>query len=119
MSDEERKGSSSFLYIIAIIVALLVMNYAVKKVRQLTAPPPLDQARAAERAKALAETRADDKAGLTTYEWQPPDGKAKGIVHIPIERAMELMASEWKNPADGRKKLLANQAKKDFVPSFE
>lgn len=119
MSYEERKGSSSFLYIIAIVCALLVMNYVVKKVRQLTAPPPLNVARAEERAKALAETHADDKASLNAYEWQPPDGKAKGIVHIPIDRAMELMLSEWQNPADGRKKLLANQAKKDFVPSFE
>lgn len=116
MSYEERKGSSSFLYIIAIICALLVMNYVVKKVRQLTAPPPLNVARAEERAKALAETHAADKEGLTTYSWED---KSKGIVHIPIERSMELMLSEWQNPADGRKKLLANQAKKDFVPSFE
>lgn len=116
MSYEERKGSSSFLYLIAIVCALLVMNYAVKKVRQMTAPPPLNVARAAERSKALAETRADDQAGLTTYSWED---KAKGIVHIPIERSLELMTSEWKNPAEGRKKLLANQAKKDFVPSFE
>jgi hypothetical protein len=116
MSFEERKGSSSFLYLVAIIAALLMMNYVVKKVRALTEPPVLDAPRAAERAKALAETRAADQAGLTTYGWID---KQKGIVRVPIERAAELTLSEWKDPAEGRKKLLANQAKKDFVPSFE
>jgi hypothetical protein len=41
----------------------------------------------AERATLLAETRAKDQAAATTYGWvdQP-----KGIVRLPVDRAMEL-----------------------------
>ncbi len=103
MSYEERKGSSSFLYLLAIIGALLVMTYTVKQVRKLTEPAPLGVARAEERAKALAETRAADQTGLTTYGWQD---KERAIVRIPIDRALELTLAEWQNPREGRSKLL-------------
>jgi hypothetical protein len=116
MSYEERKGSSSFLYILAVIGALLVMNYTVKKVREYTQPPALGAERAAERAKALADTRAADSAALTTYAWQK---RENDIVRVPIERAMELTLNEWQDPAAGRAKLIENLEKHNFVPSFE
>lgn len=108
MSYEERKGSSSLLYLLAIIGALLVMTYTVKQVRALTEPAPLGTARAAERAKALADTRAADHAGLTTYAWQDKDRK---IVRVPVSRGVELTLAEWQNPREGRKKLLEMSAK--------
>lgn len=47
-----------------------------------------DAARSAERLKNLAELQAADQAQLSTYGW---NDRAKGIVHIPITRAMELV----------------------------
>ena len=108
MSYEERKGSSSFLYLLAVIGALLVMSFTVRQVRKMIEPAPLGVARAAERAKALADTRAADQAALTTYGWQDKDRK---IVRIPVDRAVELTLAEWQNPQDGRKKLLEMSAK--------
>ena len=108
MSQEESRGSSSFLYLIAIVGALLVMSYAVTKIRRLTEPAPLNVARAAERAKALANTRAADQLGLTTYGWQDKD---RQIVRVPVDRGVELTLAEWQNPREGRKKLLERSAK--------
>lgn len=39
----------------------------------------------------LKQIRADEEALLHRYEWVDPD---KGIVRIPIQRAMELIAKE-------------------------
>lgn len=103
MSYVERKGSSSFFYLLAVIGALLVMWLVVREVRQYTTPPPLGTQRAEERAKALADTRAADHAALGSYGWQDKD---RGIVRLPLERALELTLAEWQNPAAGRKKLL-------------
>ncbi len=103
MSYEERKGSSSFLYVLAVIGALLVMYVTVKQVGKHTTPPALGLERAAERSKALAETRAADQAGLTTYGWQDKD---RGMVRLPVDRAVELTLAEWQDPGAGRKKLL-------------
>lgn len=47
-----------------------------------------DAARSAERLKNLSELQAADQAQLSTYGW---NDRAKGIVHIPITRAMELV----------------------------
>lgn len=52
-----------------------------------------DAARSAERAKNLAELQAADTAALTTYGW---NDKAKGVVRIPITRAMELVLPSLK-----------------------
>ncbi len=103
MSYQERQGSSSFLYILAVVGALLAMYFTVKQVGKHTAPPILGTERAAERAKALADTRAADQAGLTTYGWQD---KERAIVRLPISRSMELAIAEWQDPGAGRKKLL-------------
>ena len=47
-----------------------------------------DAARSAERLKNLSELQAADQAQLSTYGW---NDRAKGIVRIPISRAMELV----------------------------
>ena len=47
MSCEERQGSSSFLYLLAVMGALLVMSFTVRQVRKMTEPAPLGVARAA------------------------------------------------------------------------
>jgi hypothetical protein len=75
--------------------------------------PPIDAARAAERQTALAEIRAAESkslAGLTTIDPQ------KGIVRLPIERAMELTAQAWQNPAAARTDLISRVEKATATP---
>lgn len=50
-----------------------------------------DQERSAVRAKNLADLRAADQTALTTYGW---NDKSRGIVRIPVDRAMELVVPE-------------------------
>jgi hypothetical protein len=50
-----------------------------------------DQERAAVRTKNLADLQAADQTALTTYGWSD---KAKGIIRIPVTRAMELVMPE-------------------------
>lgn len=47
-----------------------------------------DAARSAERTKNLSELQAADNAALTTYGW---NDQAKGVVRIPVTKAMELV----------------------------
>ncbi len=111
--SKQAKGSSSFIYILAVIGALLIMNYTVKKVRQYTEPAPLGEERAAERTKAMGEINAANQATLATYGWQD---KTKDIVRLPISRAMELTVQEWEDPAKGRAKLTSLSEKATFEP---
>ena len=50
-----------------------------------------DTERSAVRTKNLADLQAADAATLTTYGW---NDRAKGIVRIPVKRAMELVLPE-------------------------
>ena len=50
-----------------------------------------DEERSAVRTKNLADLRSADQTALTTYGW---NDKAKGIVRIPVARAMELVVPE-------------------------
>lgn len=56
--------------------------------RSTSATETEDADRAAVRVKNLAELQAADTNALTTYGW---NDQAKGIVHIPITKAMELV----------------------------
>lgn len=112
--SNQSKASSSFIYLLAVIGALLIMNYTVKKVRQYTEPAPLGLERAAERTKAMGELSAASQAALSTYGWQD---KTKDIVRLPIDRAMELTVQEWQDPAKGRKKLISISEQATFEPA--
>ena len=63
-------------------------------------PPKVDQSSAEERRATLAELEAVEQELTTRYDWVDA---SKGIVRIPIERAMELIVSEYtstpENPA--------------------
>lgn len=62
-----------------------------------TATDAEDALRSVERLKNLAELQAADQATLTTYGW---NDRAKGIVRIPIDRAMELVLPALNGGAD-------------------
>lgn len=103
--EQTNRGTAAALGFLAVAGVFAVL--AVLLVFNLKAPA-IDAARAAERRTALAEIRvAESKAlaGLTTLDAQ------KGIVRLPIERAMELTAQAWKNPAAARADLISRVEK--------
>ena len=73
------------------IILLLAFLLGAKVLTGLAPAPEEDAARAAERAKALANLQNENAQKLGTYGWVD---KAKGTVQIPIDRAMELAIAE-------------------------
>lgn len=67
----------------------------------------------AQRLKARADIHAVNEVVLQTYGPQYPE---KGFIYVPIERAMDLIVSEWKDPAAGRSNLLLRAALALEVP---
>lgn len=81
-----------FLRLLSVLALLLVaLAGALWLIRPESATEREDQERAAVRTKNLADLRAADQTALTTYGW---NDRAKGIVRIPVGRAMELMVPE-------------------------
>ena len=91
-----------------ILGAFLVVGVLVYAMKHYTRPAPLNQARIEERKKALAEIRAEDVKGLNTYEVTEV---GKGLVRVKIDRAMELIIEEYKNPVAARTSLVARAEK--------
>jgi hypothetical protein len=92
------------LYFIGVFGTFLIVAGLIGLMYFYTRPAPLDAARAAERRKNLAELNALNQKALENYETIDP---VKGIIRLPIARAMELTALEWRDPAVGRSNLLA------------
>jgi len=94
--------------LIGIVGALLIVLVLILAMQHYTRPAPLNEKRAAERAKALAELRGVEHNELTTAGWVDP---AKGIVRLPIDDAMKMVEREWRNPPAARSNLLARVQK--------
>jgi hypothetical protein len=108
-------------YIVAIIGAFLIVWFLVRLTRVYTTPAPLGEDRAAIRRNALKELRAQNEEILhnPNYVWE---NAAKGIVRMPIDRAMEVSLKLWQDPAAGRSNLIARVEKATAVaaqPSVE
>lgn len=101
------------VYVLAILGTFLIMAILVSLVRSSTQPVPLSQPRGEERLKNLTEFRAANEPILTEYAWQD---QSKGIVRIPVDRAMDLFLDEWQNPAAGHSNMMARAAKA-FAPA--
>ena len=83
------KAGSNFLLAAGVLfLVLLLVIGGLLLGRSDSATEREDADRAAVRTKNLVELQAADTALLTTYGW---NDKAKGIVHLPIDRAMELV----------------------------
>ena len=102
------KKSCCTAYVLSILGTFLVMAALVWLMRHYTQPAPLGADRAAERIKNLKEMRAANEEALNNYAWQDP---AKGLVRLPIARAMEITLQEWQNPAAARSNLIARMEK--------
>jgi hypothetical protein len=81
----------------------LIVGWLAWLVAERTRPAGVDQVRAELRRKNLTELRAENQAALTSYAWIDP---AKGIVRLPVKRAVELSLELWQDPAAGRSNLL-------------
>jgi len=101
------KGRCTAL-VVGILGTLLLMVGLVWLMRHYTQTAPLGADRAAERIKNLKEMRAANAEALNNYAWQD---QAKGLVRLPVTRAMELTLQEWQNPAAARSNLIARMEK--------
>jgi hypothetical protein len=101
-------------YAIAILGAILIVVFINHQLKQYTKAPPIDEGRAEERAKALAEIRNTEADALNNTGWMDP---TKGIVRLRIEDAMYLMVQTWgTNAAAGRSNLIERAAKANPPP---
>jgi hypothetical protein len=113
MNANQQFRSSLALYAIAVIGSFLIVIALVWAMYRYTHPAPITQNRIAERKKALAEIRSAEAESLNHYGWVD---QAKGIVRLPIDRAMELMLQEYQNPAAARSNLVARADKASAPP---
>lgn len=113
MTSGSAGGRATSAYVVGILGAFLIVGILAWAIYRYTQPPPLGQDRAAVRAKALAELRAAEAEALSTPAWID---QGKGIVRLPIDRAMELVLEEWKNPAVARSNLVARVEKATALP---
>ena len=92
MSEAIESPKVSTLTVLTILVMLLVFVGLVwiAFLQKEAIPTSTEQTRA-ERLKNLAQLNADNQKTLTTYHWVD---KSKGIVGIPINRAMELVLKD-------------------------
>ena len=88
----------AFLGVFLILAGLIWLMY------YYTTPAPVDQARWTERKRNLADLNAQNKDLLDNYGWID---QTRGVVRMPVVRAMELALQEGRNPAAARAHLLA------------
>jgi hypothetical protein len=112
-NQEEKCCSGAWSYTLAALGALLIVGALVWAMKHFTTPPDLTAARAAERSRNLAELHAAEVQAQETYGWVD---QTKGIVRLPVNRAMELTVAEWQSPAQARAALNERVEKATFVP---
>ena len=91
-------------YFVGIVGSFLIVTGLVWALRYYTRPAPVDTARIQERLRFSQEILQAGEAQLDTIGFVDP---AKEQVRLPIQRAMEMLVQEWKNPEAGRSNLLA------------
>ena len=107
MNTSANQPSQSYISVvvnaISVVGIFLIMSGLIALMYHYTQPPPEDHAHWTERKRNLAELSAQNKELLENYGWVD---KTRGIVRLPIGRAMELTVREWQNPAAARSNLL-------------
>jgi hypothetical protein len=83
---------------------MLIMAGLIWIMYHFTQPGPVDQSRWVERKRNLSEITAQTRDQLENYAWMDRD---RGVVRLPIARAVDLTIREWENPSAGRSNLLA------------
>lgn len=111
MNSQPNKNLSlraGIVYGVSILGAFLIVAVLVWAMQQYTKAPALDAKRAAERATALKELRAQEAEDLHTAAWLD---QSNGIVRLPINVAVGIVEREWQNPAAARSNLIARAEK--------
>lgn len=98
---------------IGVAGTFLIVGWLAWLVAERTRPAGVDQARAELRRKNLGELRAANEAALASYGWLDP---TKGIVRLPVQRAVELSLQLWQDPAAARAELLSRLDKATAKP---
>ena len=112
-------GFKLAIYGIVIAAAFLLMFYVVRSMFLENNPGRVNSARAAERIKARNELR--EKSTMALIQGGVIDTN-KGIVRIPIARAMQMTVEQYQNPESARSNLIARAQKAAEpapAPSFE
>jgi hypothetical protein len=107
------------VYGVVIAACFFVMFYMVRRSYREYQAPPINHARALERIKARQELTTKAISNLTTLGWvdQP-----KGIVRLPIARAMEMTIQAYQNPEAAHSNLVARSKQSEKpapVQNFE
>ena len=104
------RATLNWVGVLAVFLAMAVLVSALKHYTQL---PPVNQARAAERYKILADTRQKVREELDLPAWLD---REKGLVRLPTGVAMSLAIQQWQDPAGARAELLKRADKAFFIP---
>jgi hypothetical protein len=92
MVEHQQKPKKSAPMIVTGLLMLLVFGgLAILLNWQGQSIPDVEEVKAEARLKTLADLNADNQRILTQYRWID---KTKGVVGIPIDRAMELVLPE-------------------------
>lgn len=92
MAKNTQKDRVSLSVIInGLVMMLLFVGLAAFLISQRDNIPTVDEQTAEARLKNLAELNAENQKFLTQYHWVD---KSKGVVGIPIDRAMDLVVAQ-------------------------
>ena len=91
----------------------LLVGWLAWLVAERTRPAGVDVARAGLRRTNLVELMAENRAALTSYGWIDQN---KGIVRLPVERALELSLQLGLDPAAARSNLVGRLEKATAKP---
>jgi hypothetical protein len=92
MDEHQQKGKSSVPVIITgLVMILLFCGFATFLVSQGQSISNVEDVHAQTRLKNLADLNSENQKILTQYHWVD---KSKGVVGIPIDRAMDLVLAE-------------------------
>lgn len=111
MNSEPKNNSNcrtGLIYGFSILGAFLIVAALVWAMQQYAPAPALNAKRAAERAQALKDLRAQEANDLHTTAWLD---QQKGIVRLPINVALGIVQREWQNPEAARSNLIARAEK--------
>jgi len=100
-------------YAIGILGTFLIVAMLVLAMRHYSQPAPVGANRVEERRKFLQEQHAADAKALTEYDWVDKD---RGVVRLPVQRAVELTLQEWQNPMAARSNLISRVEKATAAP---
>jgi hypothetical protein len=107
------------VYGVVIAFSFFAMFYLVRSAYREYNPPPINQARALERTKVRKELTTKATDALNNPGWVD---QAKGIVRLPIARAMQMTIEAYQNPEAAHSNLVGRSQKAAApapVQSFE